>query len=243
MAWRDDVTLHRVSVLRSLEEHRIGEPPEVLAGDDVWLPPESRARLDDAVAEDLAGQRLLTGGRPREDFYDALVLLTRPGVELFGWVQDDELGNYAVSVSRTGRDCVLLLRRGDWVRLMPADPDGMAETWIEQIPHRPAGGDTSLNLPESDAPWILDHPRTPDGRKLKRLLELPRFGGGQIHAAIRSANGRQRAATPLTYLDTADGRWLLGFDTSGPDRWVTATPATQHAFETKLRDLPTNGGR
>ncbi|MEU6646232.1 ESX secretion-associated protein EspG [Saccharomonospora sp. NPDC046836] len=230
--WRDDVMLHRVSVLHTLAKHNIGHAPEILAGDDVWLPPESRARLDEAVNQDLAGQRLLTRDRLDDDFYDVLNVIARPAREYFGWVQDEEYGNYALSVAGSGRSCVLVLRRGNWVRFMPAQADRMAETWLDQIRAVPAGGAASISLPEAEAPWVTGEPCTPEARRFLTLLDLPRFGGGQVHAR----SGTEKSA-PLTYLDTTDGRWLLSSDGDGRDRWITAAPGTPAEFARKMHAM------
>ncbi|WP_020671229.1 ESX secretion-associated protein EspG [Amycolatopsis nigrescens] len=238
MPWRDDVTLHRQIVLHQLAEHSLGEPPEILVGRDAWLPRDAKQRLDEVVRDDLAEVGLLSRGRLREDFYDALALLARPALEIFGWVQSGEYGHYAVAVARSGRNAVVVLRRDEWVRLMPANPETAVEHWIEQIPAFGAGAGLTISLPEADAPWTANARPTPESRRLEAVLNLPRYGGGQVHAAVRQGGSRRSARPALTYLDTEQGRWLIGFDREqSRDRWVTFTPATQQAFVRKITDL------
>lgn len=242
MPWRDDVTLHLQTVRYLLRENNIGEPPEILSGAAGWLPDEERARLREAVEADLREERQLVGDAIGEDLHDVLVLLTRPAIEYFAWIQSGELGHYAVSVARGGKDCVRLLRKGDWLRIMPANPERPIGTFVDQLPAYPSGVGGAISLPEREAPWSLAdpaNPPTPAARDLVALLDAERTGGGQLHAATRvSGQPRHRAPNPLTYLDTVDGRWLIAFDDGEPGkRWVTALPGTQHVVEQRVADL------
>ncbi|GAB3487582.1 ESX secretion-associated protein EspG [Amycolatopsis cihanbeyliensis] len=223
MAWRDDVTLHRQSLLHALTTYDLGPTPAILTGREVWLPQESRAKLEEAVTADLADADVLVGAQLREDFASALMTVAYPASGYFAWVQHEEYGRYGVAVSCSGTDCVLLLRRGEWTRLLPAAPDALAETLLAEIPDFEIHRDDTINLPESETPWATDEISGAEARRLDTLLKLPRYGGGQIHALPASDT---RSA--VTYLDTAAGRWLLSLDTA--NQWVTATPAHPDVF-------------
>lgn len=77
-----------------------------------------------------------------------------------------------------------------------------------------------------------------DEEQLSAVLSAPRLGGGHFAAAGRTRHGERRTGTPLTWLDTEDGRYLVktSTDQSGT-MTVRYSPATSARTAEAVRQL------
>ncbi|NUT50026.1 MAG: ESX secretion-associated protein EspG, partial [Saccharothrix sp.] len=139
----------------------------------------------------------------------------------------------------------------------PVRAEDAAQSLVSALPEVAPGRGGVLSLP-ADA--FHDKPRQPrpdeeggsflqasrptgayvgEVQQVRKLLAEPRTGGGQLYAARRDRSGRkQRCAAPLTYFDTATGRYLSA-KTTGRDGtpWITVQPADFTTVQNRLRQL------
>jgi hypothetical protein len=236
-----------------------GEPHTTLAQTAVWRDEQGWREVDARAQAVLAERGLVVSGGPRPEFRAAVRVLGRPEVECYGWITTPE-GERGVLAAAARGDAVLAVRdrTQDRVRLDSIRPEGLAEALVAQLPAVPAGHGRSLNVPEAamedrptgrrpgrgeDDGWDglagpSSRERHPDAVGLRELLNLPRTGAGQLYVARRDALGRRRRAEqPVTYLDTANGRWLVQLRRNPTgENWIIAAPATPQLLISRLHE-------
>jgi len=176
-------------------------------------------------------------------------LLGRPKLDLHGWVDFPSGIGVGLVVAADDRGNGVLAALDDVaVHLRPVPPDKLTEALVDLLPPVRAGRGRSITVPMDllDDPvprntWL--QPNTPGGRlesdlrALRRLLGQERDGGGRIYASARDSVGRRHGTRhPLTYIDLADGRWLLQQET-GDKPWIVAAPATSAVLTDALSGL------
>jgi hypothetical protein len=98
----------------------------------------------------------------------------------------------------------------------------LAERLVAQTPDVPAGAGTPFTVSATDVRSTRPDGRRrtstgvgvrragPELRRARRLVALPVSGYGELSVAARDEWGRrQRAAQPLQYTDTSEGRFTL----------------------------------
>jgi hypothetical protein len=161
-------------------------------------------------------------------------------------------------VAVSGEDAVRAALLGNQLVLEPVRAAGAADALVGLLPQAPPGRGSAISMPEDElgsGPGSASDPGYGGGgvlvsanstasaatTQLRRLLDQPRTGGGQLYAASRDHLGRKhRAPSPVTYFDTAAGRYVA-VRRPGPDRrtWVTITPADARALAGRLTEALT----
>jgi hypothetical protein len=203
------------------EQLQLGAPPPLFEIPSVGSTLEERARLrDDLII-------------PDEATVMALTTLVRFDHAVEGVVA----GSPVVFRSATnGRTAVLATKRDQKIRIAPCRPDGLVSAVLPLIGNRKPGPGRSVSYPDVDDPspetGILRQVRPPAGnygaerRFAKSILAKPRTRSGWFTVLARDRAGRETAAPPVIWFDTADGRYAA-HRRPGPDGelWATCTPA------------------
>jgi hypothetical protein len=73
--------------------------------------------------------------------------------------------------------------------------------------------------------------------EMRRILQLPRLGGGSLYVAARSRSGRrERAERPVNYIDTPEGRWLTEEVPGSGEPMIAFHPASPQLLVQRLRN-------
>lgn len=152
-----------------------------------------------------------------------LRLFDRPDAELYGWHRDGTSAHATLAVAKGGRGAVAH-RRGEHVTLRPCRADDLAAAVLSGLPTADPLT-VSMTVP---LPTTHDEFADPLGRTtFPGLLTAHRHGAGEFYAAHRDRLGRRtRAEFPVSYADTADGRFVTTLH-HAPDGgvWLTVAPA------------------
>lgn len=189
--------------------------------------------------DELRAAGLATGDRLDADLLDTLGLLAGAGREVFGWFSPDGAARHSAVVASTGQDAVVAVTDGTALALTPIRPTALIESAVQVLPARPAARHHSVMAPlgaiEAARRGRAGGRDGAAARTLVAILRRPRRGGGQLNAAIQD---RGRAGSPLTYLDTDEGRTLLTTSPGADGRsWLTAVPGTDQQLTEHLRRL------
>ncbi|QUQ72032.1 EspG family protein [Kutzneria sp. CA-103260] len=222
--------------------------PAVLVSTVEWLDEDGRREADRRVLAELADRGLLAGGTVAKEVRATFHTLTRPEIEVFGWISTPQR-TLGVLAAGSGGEAVLMVRSGDTAQVSPVRPDDVAEVVVAQLPAvQPAHG-RSVNVSETDFTGAQadseegfggfgNQHESPDTRALKALFKQPVLGISQFWTSARGADGRlRRAETPITVRDTAEGRWLTQTTTASGRRWVIAAPAGPQLVTSKLYEV------
>ncbi|RZS41369.1 ESAT-6 protein secretion system EspG family protein [Herbihabitans rhizosphaerae] len=245
---RDTITL-RVDTVLAMIRWREAEPHPVLASVPTWHDDDALRSLDQHARAELAGLGLTDD----PDLDDAVGLLVRPDRELYGWIDttfDGRRREYGVLAVSGYGGALLAVHEFDngVVALLGARPEELLAAFLAQLPDAPAADGESVTMPYDEleaatAPrgegfgGFSRRPVNPNVRAALRILARPRWGGGNLYAARKTANGhRVRAESPVTFIDTDDGRWLTMVSGRDGQRWATAAPATPQLIADRLRE-------
>jgi hypothetical protein len=244
---------------RILEDYAIGTIQTVLAGEAEFLDDQEEAELTVAAERELERLGAVRDGQLEPGFEVVLTALSKPAKAFIAYVGSGgrDHGGLAATPGRTG---VLAIRDRETVRISEIDPDRLAEALVTALPHSEPASFPRVSLPLTE---VLNRDRTPgvpegffagpapekpesaELRTIRRLLDAPRSGGGELHACTRDALGRtRRSSSPLWYSDAELGRflfWVTGAPTGSSHRaWFA--PATREALVDALERLATELG-
>ncbi|WP_367131573.1 ESX secretion-associated protein EspG [Saccharothrix sp. HUAS TT1] len=201
---------------------------------------------------------LARGRQVHADLSRSLRLIAEAGAEYYAFFNEGDGGTRTALVARSGDDALRVVLRGDGhFVLEPVRAEDAVQSLVSALPEARPGRGGVISLP-ADA--VHDKPRQPrpdqeggsflqasrptgahsaEVQQLRKLLAEPRTGGGQVYAARRDRYGRkQRCAAPLTYFDTATGRYLSAKTTGGDGTpWITVQPADFAAVQNRVRQL------
>ncbi|MFD9733705.1 ESX secretion-associated protein EspG [Umezawaea sp. NPDC059074] len=191
------------------------------------------------------------------DLGRSLRLIAEAGTEYYAYFNhgDEEPRTALVAVSGEEAIRVVLTPDKHFV-LEPVRAEDGPSSLVAVLPEAAAGKGALISLPadalapkprhqreESDG--FLQQNRyatTPQEQQviaLRKLLAEPRVGGGQLYAARRDRFGRKvRCPKPLTFFDTAAGRYLQYQVSSNGLPWNTVQPADFGAMTSRLAMLP-----
>lgn len=184
-------------------------------------------------------------GRLEREVASTLAVLCRPSVEFYGWLTHHQ-ETIAVLAARIGREGVLAVRRADsTVRLRNIHSGRLAERLLAQAPDIGPGRAKPVTFSPAEV-RVTDRTgrqRTaggvgvrragPEVRQARALVTLPTTGAGELYVAVRDDGGRQHADDqPVTYVDSADGRYV---ERAAGRGLVSIRPATAAELVTELR--------
>ncbi|PXY21070.1 ESX secretion-associated protein EspG [Prauserella muralis] len=221
----------------------LGELHIAVQPEPVWIPPGDRPDAESAVDTALAEAGLLEGrGRVDADFLDWLPLLTNATIEYYGWLSQNDT-TWSVLAAGRGLQGVLAVRSGDWVTLLPANHNRLAETLAAHLPELYPGGGSHWSVRVIDLEEAGRHPANerslpPDVREIVKVVQRPVTGAGELYVAERDHLGRYtRLREPLHYVDTDWGRYLNYTNGSGAEAEVHIAPGSASAIATELDKL------
>lgn len=220
---------------------------------------EERAALERKALAELASVGLAVDNRIDPELVGTIRLIAKPHQELYGWFTPEPgAPTRSVLAVRVGRDALLTRLEDGNLILEPVDPAAVPDAVAGLVPMRPAADSPALKaaLSELDkepdqyeddydgsvmvSSWQAPRQES-DVEKVRRLLDEPRSGTGQFFAAVRDDQlGRRRCAHPLSYVDTAQGRYVTRIRRSNGVTSLLMTPADNGALADHLRSLLTN---
>ncbi|ASO17766.1 hypothetical protein FHR81_003950 [Actinoalloteichus hoggarensis] len=225
---------------------------------------EERRRLHRTAWAELDALGLLDRGEPVPFLADAFTTLSRPMRAVYGAYQlDRTTGANAVSVAN-GEFAVLATQTEPEGSTEAERPLTIERIWstslaravVEVLPQVPAGQGTSVSLPSDD----MLHAAQRSGRSMTalrsaltaaglrggeadvvaRTLTAHRLRAGQISAgSFDRLTGRTTDGTyRVDFIDTADGRYLMGHRPSHDGRrWFTIAPADRAMLARQVEEL------
>jgi hypothetical protein len=200
---------------------------------------------------------LSRGRNVHPDLGRSLRLIAEAGTEFYAYFNhgDEEARTALVAVSGEEAIRVVLTPDKHFV-LEPVRPEDAPQALVAVLPEAGPGKGPLISLPADALKPKPRHQREePDGflqqnryattpqeqqvQALKKLLAEPRLGGGQLYAARRDRFGKKvRCPKPLTFFDTAGGRYLQYQVSSNGLPWNTVQPADFSAMTSRLGMLP-----
>jgi ESX secretion-associated protein EspG len=233
----DTITLTLPTML-AMMRWRGAEPHATVAPAPSWQPRGALAEQDERARAELAG---LDPAR-----LDAMVdALVAPREEFYGWLTTTDHGrrvDVRVLAAAGVRTAAVLTAVGDeLVTITPAQPSALLTELIARLPAHPVAAGQARNAPKPDFDHVLATSATsanPDLTAIAEIMRRPRVGGGSLYSARRTGAGpRRRVPRPITYVDTADGRWLTQITTnSAGEEWVTIAPARVELLAARLAE-------
>lgn len=183
---------------------------------------------------------LARGGEIHPDLAGALRLVVEAGMEYWAFFSQKDGPGQAVLVVSNGQDALRIVLTPDQLFVLePVRADEAPQSLVAALPPTPAGKGSPITLPQNalqqkrqpsyeDTGSFMQQSRptsTPNDQlvtQLKTIMSEPRTGGGQVYSAKRDHLGRkQRCAEPLTYIDTASGRYVA----TKSEGWLRVQPA------------------
>jgi len=250
---RSRVTISALAYDVAWEAGRLPDKHRALLTPSPGTTYEERAELERRALAELSSLGLARGEEIHPDLLAALSLVASAHHEFYGWFHAGESDTMSAVVAVSGEDAVRAVLLRDQLALEPVRAIGAADAFVAVLPPATPGHGSAISLPADE----VSGQQTGDGyqgggavmvsagttanasaTQLRRLLDQPRTGGGQLYVASRDHLGRKRRApAPLTYFDTAGGRYLA-VQRPGPDgrTWVTVTPADAKAIAERLRE-------
>ena len=212
-----------------------------------------RARTDlvRSALDELHRRGLIEHDEPDAALVAALRLVAWPEREIYGWYSSGGPGASVRSVlCACSGDVALLAHLGDdLLTIEPVRPTALPAAVADHVPAAAAMRIPSYTLPTN----VIGSPSPPEGLlrpaagpsahplhgQVRRLLTRPRTGWGQFFAADRDRHGmRRRCEFPLTYVDTADGRFCVSEHRQSDGRaWLVFAAADQARLAARLDEL------
>jgi EspG family len=226
------------------------ERPLALAGDSPGATWTERRRYVEQVVAELRQFGLAQGDDVHPDLVAALSVLARPQREVYGIYAVEGQPVSMIMAGSVGRDGVFACLRDSRLLLEPVHPYSLHEPLLTVLPelrpirsksfHFPVSalrGTTRRQAVDYDSGFMHSstvHSGQSDTEKdqAKRLLAIPRTGGGQFFAACRDDTGRRhRGEFPVNCFDTAQGCYLTEQHRgTGGEQWMRITPGDTKAL-------------
>ncbi|MFD7652352.1 ESX secretion-associated protein EspG [Actinosynnema sp. NPDC059797] len=213
-----------------------------------------RERLVERASRDLAARGLGTVRRPDGDLYGLLRGLAEfeVGLEVFFTLR----GARARGLATAAWHGAFAGRLGDQVQVTGFRPTALAATTVNTLPPAPPGGGRSVNVRWDDylaagragevdgSEGFLDvlrgvGLREPEANTLMRAVTT-RSGGGQVGVIARNRAGYLHpTGAAVSWLDTAEGRYLVRRD----DGWLVVAPTDAPRLISAVERLVAVAGR
>lgn len=235
------------------------EPHTVLAGTPTWEDERARTKADERANTELARLGLYDGRNVHPGLKATVEAIARPALEYYAWINggiDNQRLNYTVLAGTAAGEAFVVVRHSDANRVAfgSVHPNELMENFLAQLPNLGPGRGHPLRVPKSELSGgtkrrefdgesfsVMSNGRRAAGSsevaEIRRILGLPRLGGGSLYVAARSRGGkRERAERPVNYIDTTEGRWLTEEVPGSGEPAVSFTPATPHLLGERLRN-------
>lgn len=245
--------LHVEAVHLLVRMENLGELHVTIKPTAMWRPRDDRRRLETEARTEFMHMGLLDNrGRLDVEVAASLAVLCRAGAEFYGWLNEGD-NTKAVLAGAIGREAILAVRDGDWVRMTQIPPESLPMALVSQTPDVPPSRGEAVTVLRSDmlatvggrqrtAAGVGMRPAPPEVRIAKQVVSQPVTGGGELYVAVRDRMGRRRPVTePLRYADTQGGRWLNYMTSSadGEER-VLLAPASRADLAARLQEMHRN---
>ncbi|CCH27523.1 ESX secretion-associated protein EspG [Actinosynnema sp. NPDC047251] len=215
---------------------------------------QERARLIETASRDLFARGLGTVQRPDEELYGVLRGLAEfeVGLEVVFTIN----GEQARGLATAAWHGAFAGRLGDQVQVTGFRPTALASRTVSTLPAAPPGGGRSVNVRWEDylaagragvddgTEGFLDvlrgvGMREPEANTLMRAVTT-RTGGGQVGVIARNRAGYLHpTGDAISWLDTADGRYLVRRN----DAWLVIAPTDAARLTSAVDELVAMAGR
>ncbi|WP_298179558.1 ESX secretion-associated protein EspG [Saccharomonospora sp.] len=234
------------------------EPHPVLSSTPVWEDERARKQAEERANTELAHLGLLDGSGVHRDLVATVEAIANPTLEYYAWINggiEDQAVNYAVLAGTGVGEAFVLVRNSDSdvVAFGCVHPNELMENFIAQLPALSPGRGQPLWVPKSVMSGgarqrefdgenfsVMNNGRrsatATEASEMRRILGLPRLGGGSLYVAARSRSGkRERAERPVNYIDTSEGRWLTEEVPGSGEPMIAFHPASPQLLAERLR--------
>lgn len=234
------------------------EPHTVLASTPVWEDERARKQADERANAELARLGLYDGRGLHSGLRATVEAIAYPALEYYAWVNggiENRAVNYTVLAGSTSGEAFLLVRNSDSsvVALGSVHPHELMDNFMAQLPRLNPGRGQPLQAPKSELSGerkrqeydgenfsVMRSGRpnaaASEATQMRRVLGLPRLGGGSLYVAARGRTGRrERAERPVNYIDTNEGRWLTEEVPGSGEPLIAFHPASPQLLAERLR--------
>ncbi|MCR3720472.1 MULTISPECIES: ESX secretion-associated protein EspG [Prauserella salsuginis group] len=232
------------------------EPHATLEKGATWYSREALQQIDAEIHAELARVGLANENGVHPDLLATVEAIGHPELEYYGWISGLHDGApvdlSVLAGSGRGEAFTLVNNEAAGVVVLASVPAReLVDAFLLQLPQQSPANAHALSVPkakvegrkgESLSEDSLMRSEVPDAaqrelNEFKRIMGLERTGGGQLYVAARNRSGqRQRAEKPITYLDTAEGRWLIEETPGTGEPMLAAAPATPELLRSRLRE-------
>lgn len=222
----------------------LGEPPVALRLTRLGRTARRRAQLAAEVSRALDARGLGTLERPARDLGILLRLLAAPEVSLDLWVEGD--GEPLAGIAAADRrGAAAVAKVGDEIRLGPVQRERLAASLLNSLSPIPAGPGRPANIGFADYQRACAEGERDghsgflavlgqSGLRQPEITTITKAITGRVAGGRLGATGRAgRAPVVVTWLDTAEGRYVLRRNGS----WLTVTPADPARLSAIAEDL------
>ena len=228
-----------------------GRPPEPLTVRSVGATREERARVRQAVYENLAERGLHDGSSLSPALEDRLAVLAGASVSVACEALADMTASVpfrAVAAVR-GRSGVLATQPEQTIGLDGIRAAELCTAILDVLPELNPGPGYGVSLPSTALSGGVEDPvfAAPGARsaassaQLREVLAIqarPVYSAGQFSVRVRGTDGRVRRTGGLTWFDTDVGAYCASSSPSrGGGSWVTVTPTDGPRLATRLSEL------
>ncbi|OQO90664.1 ESX secretion-associated protein EspG [Saccharomonospora piscinae] len=251
------VSVSTATLLTLIRRHG-AEPHTVLSSTAVWEDERARRAAEERADGELARLGLYGHGAVHPGLLATVAVIARPAVEYYAWINggiENQPVNYTVLAGAGAGEAFVLVRNSDSqvVALGSVHPAELLDNFVAQLPRLGPGRGRALRVPKSalaggakrrefdgeNFAVMSNGRRDPAGTEvaeMRRILGLPRLGGGSLYVASRGRGGRrERAEHPVNYIDTAEGRWLTEEVPGSGEPVIAFHPASPNLLVDRLR--------
>lgn len=246
------------STMLNLIRRTGAEPHTVLASTPTWEDERGRKLADERADAELARLGLHDGRSVHPGLTATVEAIARPALEYYAWINggiEKQALNYTVLAGTASGEAFVLVRNSDanTVALGSVHPNELMENFVAQLPNLGPGRGHAMRVSKSELSGGAKQREFDGGNfsvmstgrrsaastevaEMRRILGLPRLGGGSLYVAARTRGGRrERAERPVNYIDTAEGRWLTEEVPGSGEPAIAFSPASPQLLADRLR--------
>lgn len=213
---------------------------------DFWVAEENRARVAEAISDELTKQGLGTLESPAPELVETLRLIATATEEYYAWVNGIPTSYAgAVLVSGKGDEAVLSVRNQNAIRLEAVSAEQLAERFVDTFNPVDAADIPALSVPKSEFPtepqaeqpadddefnftYESDQEDVDPAVKLRELMQAKRDAIYQMYTARRSSGPQRKRVGPYATIDIVDeGRVLTFVTEEGAEPMIQCLPGSK----------------